>query len=399
MKIETQNAKTIYNVAGNMHLHNSPEVVALLNKGKQEKLKEINSISFFEILTKEFSGKKLIERKSELQEIEKRLAENRQLILHGEPGLGKTTTLFQLSKGLENLVYISVKSKSPISVLSYLINKIRLSNGDDLLEIKDVEEACEWLQTSLQKSKHCFIIDDCEQDKETVSKIISLEKFDSIFLFATRNKFLFEGTGVAFYPCSPFSEDEVKLFLESQGVSLNKLEFNNIFKASRGNPLYLFYFSQFQISPLPEDLVQYQNSIWSGLSPRQQEILTLISIPYFNITLAELAEVMKYESIIESSKDIDDLSSLIKNYEGLLELFHPSFKEFVLEKLESKGLLNSYKEKLGVYYLTKEEIIQATYLLIDISPNKIDKYLFDVFPSLISWGELNFALKVLHLST
>ena len=47
MKIETQNAETIYNVAGNMHLHNSPEVVALLNQSKQEKLREINSISFF----------------------------------------------------------------------------------------------------------------------------------------------------------------------------------------------------------------------------------------------------------------------------------------------------------------------------------------------------------------
>ncbi|MDO5655760.1 MAG: tetratricopeptide repeat protein [Flavobacteriaceae bacterium] len=396
MKIETQNAETIYNVAGNMHLHNSPEVVALLNQSKQEKLREINSISFFEILSKEFSEKKLIERNIELEEIEKRLGEHRQLILHGEPGLGKTTTLFQLSRRLENLVYISAKSKSPISVLSYLVNKIRLSTGDDLLELKDVDEACEWLQASLQKSKHCFIIDDCEQDKETVKKIISLEKFDSIFLFATRNKSMFEGEGVAFYPCSSFSEDEVKLFLESQGVSLHKLEFNNLFKASRGNPLYLYYFSKFQISPLPEDLAQYQNSILGGLNTRQQEILTLISIPYFNITLAELTEVMKYESIIETSKDVDDLSSLIKNYEGLLELFHPSFKEFVLEKLESKGLLNFYKEKLGEYYLAKEEIIQATYLLIDISPSKIDKYLFDVLPSLVSWGELNFALKVLN---
>lgn len=396
MKIKTQNAETIYNVAGNMQLHNSPEVVEILKKDKQEKLKEINSISYFDILTKEFSKKKLIERESEIKDIKKRLDETRQLILFGEPGLGKTTTLFQLSKGLESLVYISVKSKSPISILAYLINKIRLFNGDDLIEIKDVDEAVEWLQTSLQKSKHCFIIDDCEQDKETVSKIITLEKFDSIFLFATRTKFLFEETGVSFYPCSPFSEDEVKLFLESHGISLNKLDFNNIFKASSGNPLYLFYFSQFQISPLPEDLAQYQNSIWSGLSARQQEILTLISIPYFNITLSELAEIMNYESNIESSKDIDDLSSLIKNYEGLLELFHPSFKEFVLEKIESKGLLDSYKEKLGEYYLAKEEIIQATYLLIDISPAKIDNYLFDVFPSLVSWGELSFALKVLN---
>ncbi len=386
MEIESQNAETIYNVAGSMHLHNSPEVVAILNKDKQDKLKELNSISFFEILSKEYSERNLIERKIEITKIKERLDKTHQLILHGEPGLGKTTTLFQLSKKLENLVYISVKGKSPISVVTYLINKIRLSNGDELLEIKDIDEAFEWLQSSLQKSKQCFIIDDCENDKETVSKIISLQKFETTFLFATRNKPLFESTSAAFYPCSPFSEDEVSLFLKSHGLSPSKLEFNNILKASNGNPLYLFYFSQFQISPLPESLEEYQNSIWSGLNSTQQEILALISIPYFSITTTEIAEVLKNESVLEFSKELDNLSALTKNYTGVLELFHPSFREFVIEKLTSKGLLNTFKEKLGDYYLAKEEIVQATYLLIDIAPNKIDKYLFDVFPSLVSWG-------------
>lgn len=396
MEIKSQNAETIYNVAGSMHLHNSPEVVAILNKDKQDKLKELNSISFFEILSKEYSERNLIERETEIIKIKERLEKTHQLILHGEPGLGKTTTLFQLSKKLENLVYISVKGKSPISVVTYLINKIRLSNGDELLEIKDIDEAFEWLQSSLQKSKQCFIIDDCENDKDTVSKIISLQKFETTFLFATRNKPLFESTGAAFYPCSPFSEDEISQFLKSHGLSPSKLEFNNILKASNGNPLYLFYFSQFQISPLPESLEEYQNSIWSGLNSTQQEILTLISIPYFSITTTEIAEVLRSESVLEFSKELDNLSALTKNYNGVLELFHPSFREFVIEKLTSKGLLNTFKEKLGDYYLAKEEIIQATYLLIDIAPNKIDKYLFDVFPSLVSWGELAFALKVLN---
>ena len=71
MEIQNQNAETIYNVAGSMHLHNSPEVVALLNKDKQEKLKELNSISFFEILSKEYSERTLIEREAEIIEIKK----------------------------------------------------------------------------------------------------------------------------------------------------------------------------------------------------------------------------------------------------------------------------------------------------------------------------------------
>lgn len=396
MKIETQNAETIYNIAGNMQLHNSAEVVAILNKDKQDKLKELNSISFFDLLSKEYSDRNLIERDNETTLIKNRLDETHQLILHGEPGIGKTTILFQLSRKLENLVYISVKGKSPISVISYLINKIRISNGEDLLEIKTIDEAFDWLQSSLQKSKQCFIIDDCEQDQETITKIITLNKFETTFLFATRNNLLFESSGIEFHSCSPFSEEEVNHFLKAQGLLLSKLEFNDILYASNGNPLYLYYFSKYQISPFPSNLVEYQNSIWSGLSSSQQEIIALISIPYFDITTSELAEVLKCELNLHFTKEIDSLSSLVKNHKGVLELFHPSFKEFILEKLESKGLLNSYKEKLGVYYLEKEEIVQATYLLIDIAPSKIDKYLIDVFPSLISWGELGFALKVLN---
>ena len=396
MEIGIQSGENIYNVAGGMHLHNSPEVIAILNSEKQKKLKELNSISYFEILLKEYSEKNLIERGLEVKKITDLLNKSQQLILYGEPGLGKTTTLFQLSKRKERVVYISIKGKSPISVISYLINKIRLSNDDELLEIKSIDEAFDWFQASLQRSKQYFIIDDCEQDTDTVSKIIALQKFESTFLYSTRNKSFFQSTGVEFYECSPFSADEIKLYLETHKLSLSLLETNELIKISNGNPLYLFYFSQFEVSPLPKDLIGYQNSIWSGLSIKQQEILAIISIPYFNITTEDIATFLKYDSTIGLSNDVDELSALIKNYNGILELFHPSFKEFVLEILKSKGLLSSYQEKLGDFYLAQNEIVQATYLLIDIAPNKVDKYLFDVFPSLIGWGELSFALKVLN---
>lgn len=396
MNIENQKAKNIYNIAGDLHVQNSPEVIAILNKDKQVKLKELSSISFFDILQKEYSERTLIEREVEISQIKQKLNETQQLILFGDPGIGKTTSLFQLSREFENIVYISAKSKSPIAIISYLINKIRLSNNEELLEIKELEEAFEWFQVNLQKSKQFFIIDDCEQDEETIRKIISFEKFETTFLFVTRSKTPFESTGATFYPCSPFFENEVRLYLKEHGVTFNKLEFNNIFRMSCGNPLYLFYFSQFQLSPLPDGLVEYQNSIWSNLTEPQQEILAFVSIPYSNITISEVTEILNYKSILEFSNEIDKLSTLIKNNEGILELFHPSFKEFILKKLKSKGILQHYQEKLGDYYLTKDKIVEATYLLIDIAPVKIDKYLLDVFPSLINWGELVFALKVLN---
>jgi len=396
MNIEVQNAENIYNITGNMELHSSPEIVALLKKEKQDKLKELNSFAYFDILAKEYENKKLISRDSEVEKIEDLLKEKRQLLLFGDPGIGKTTVIYQISKKVDTPIYISVKGKSSVSIISYLVNRIRLAEKKELIEVKNTEEAFDWLQVCLQKSQQFFIIDDCEQDQETVSKLIMISKFNTKFLFVSRNKSLFESTGINSYQYPNFSEEEVKEFLTSHGTLPSKLEFNEILASSKGNPLYLFYFSQFKISPLPESLVEYQNSIWNSLTPAQQEILASICVPYFNINISELSEILSRTSIIELSNEIDSISSLVNNRNGYLELFHPSFDDFVFDKLNDKGIINHYKEKLGNFYLAKEEIIQATYLLIDILPEKVEKYLYDVFPSLISWGELSFALKVLQ---
>lgn len=396
MNVEVQNAENIYNIAGNMELHSSPEVAAILKKEKQDRLKELNSFAYFDILSKEFENKKLIPRNAEIEKTEELLKEKNQILLYGDPGIGKTTLIYQISRKADSPVYISVKSKSSVSIISYLVNKIRLHNNEELIELKSTEEALEWLQVCLQKSKQFFIIDDCEQDKETVSKLIMASKFNNTFLFVSRNKNLFELTGITSYQCSNFSDEEVIQFLTEYGISPSKLELNDILTASKGNPLYLFYFSQYKISPLPQSLVDYQNSIWNALTTYQQEILAFICIPYFSINISELSEILNPASIIELSNEIDGMASLINNRNGHLELFHPSFDEFVFDRLNSKGVINHYKEKLGNFYLAKKEIIQATYLLIEISPEKVENYLFDVFPSLISWGELFFALKVLE---
>lgn len=395
MNIKNQNAETIYNINGDMHLHSSPEVAELLNKDKQANLRELYEISFWDVLLKEYSGKKIIARNDELLRIREKLENTQQLILYGEPGLGKTTMLVQLAKELNNVIYISVKGKTPISIISYLTNKIRLANGDDLLELNDENNAFDWLQSSLQKSRHCFIIDDCEQASKTVNRIISLKKFDSTFLFATRNKTIFDTSNVSLHHCTPLRDNEVKLFLKTYNISLGTLEFNNILNASKGNPLYLFYFAHFKVSKLPDTLTNYQDSIWKSLTSTQQEILSIISISCFSITLMEISEILNCNAPLDFSKEMDNISALVKGHEGFLQIFHPSFSEFVFEILKQRGLLNYFQEKLGDYYLSKEKIVHATCLLLDIAPTKVDEYLLDVFPILKQQGKLDLALKVL----
>ena len=397
MKINEQNAaRDIYNIKGDLVLENSPEVINILHKQNQELLKSQFSISFNESLQNQMAGKILISRDETIFDIAKKLDAKFQLLVHGEPGIGKTTIVYQFIQSRENIIYISLKGKSALSVISYLTNKIRALNKEDLIEFDNLNKAIDTFQVELQKTTETVVIDDCERDIEFIKEIIQLDKFDSKFLFLSRNHSLFETENIDFYAIKCFSEEDVKAFLLANEITIGQVKFNELYFASKGNPLYLFYYSQMQLSPLPVDVQNYQNAIWKNLDSTAQELIIFISIPFFSLTLTELSELMKYDSPIKLSEDIDNLSSLIKVNDGTLSLFHPSFNEHVLSFLDSKGLKNTYEERLGDFFLDKEDYIQATYSLIDLAPQKVKKYLLDVFPVLINIGELEFAIKVLN---
>lgn len=396
MHIESQNANTIYNIGGNF-INESPEVVLMLKAEKQNKLNELHSISYFDSLKFEYSEKKIINREQEIQNIREELKGKSQLLIYGEPGLGKTTLLYQLSKDLEKVIYLSVKDKSPLSIISYLTNKIRQVEGNELMEFQDLGDALNWFQTVIQNTDYYFIIDDSEQNEDIVSDLISIDKYNSTFIFASRNLSIFEKIGIKSYACKPFSEAEIKEYMEISAIKLNLIEFNEIYIASKGNPLYLFYFSHFQIHPFPDDLNIYQKTIWGKLNTTQQEILIFVTIPYFNISLEEISELTRTKNPLDLLDQTEEISSLIKNSDGSLEIFHPSFKEFIIEHIKGKGLYKIYCERLGDYYLSKEDIIQATYLLIDSSPEKIKDYIFPVYRSFLGWGELKFGEKLLKI--
>lgn len=397
MKIDEQNsARDIYNIKGDLVLENSPEVIDILHKQNQKLLKSQFSISFNESLQNQMAGKVLISRDETIFDVSKKLDEKFQLLIHGEPGIGKTTIVYQFIQSRQNIVYISLKGKSALSVISYLTNKIRALNKEDLIEFDNLNKAINTFQVELQKTTETVVIDDCERDIEFIKEIIQLDKFDSKFLFLSRNHSSFETENIDFYPIKCFSEEDVKAFLNTNEITIGQVKFNELYFASKGNPLYLFYYSQMQLSPLPKDVQNYQNAIWKNLDSTAQELIIFISIPFFPLTLTELSELAKYDSPIKLSEHIDSLSSLIKVNDGTLTLFHPSFSEHVLSFLDSKGLKNSYQERLGDFFLEKEDYIQATYSLLDFAPQKVKEYLLDVFPVLINIGELEFAIKVLN---
>jgi tetratricopeptide (TPR) repeat protein len=397
MNAPSQSAENIYNVNGNLILENTAEAVFAIHMRNQEKLKGIYSISFAELLDRNFKQKALINRKYLLELIHNELDKTNQLVIYGEPGIGKTALIYEFSKNITNTIYISVKGKSSLTVLSYIINRIKIENNVDFIEIHNIEEAQSILISELRNTKQLFIIDDCEQNTEVAKMISDFEKFDASFIYATRNEVIFRDSAITNFSIPAFEEHEAKLFLEVQNINLGTIGFNELFVASRGNPLYLFYFSQYQLSPLPKDIIGYQESIWNKLSSRHKEILVYISLAHFSITIEEVSSLFSIESIIDFIDELEGLKNLINNKDGILEIFHPSFIEHISAFLLRNRLTHRYSKTLGDFYLSKGDIVQACYLLADTSPDSIDEHILTAFPTLVDLGELEFAIKLLKI--
>ncbi|MCL2650487.1 MAG: tetratricopeptide repeat protein [Candidatus Azobacteroides sp.] len=397
MEFSSQSASTIYNVGGDLRLEHSAETIELLRKKKQEELSNVYSTSYIDIIRENLSNKKLVTRTQEISTIEKLHDELGQFIICGVPGIGKTVLINQFLEKHSNTVYISVKNKSPLSIFSYLTNKIKSCNNEDMLEADNLEISKNTLQAELQKTEYLFIIDDCEKDTETTKSLIGLEKFKSKFIFIAREIESFKPCNIHSHSISPFSEDETKFFIELNSIALDTIKFNELYFASKGNPLYLYYFSQYQINPLLKDIQSYQDSIWSILGSEEQELLIYISIPLFPIEVSDLIKLYPNTSPLVISKQLNELSGLVKNNNGVLSVFHPSFSEHVIDTISSNGLKDIYQTKLGEYFINQEDYLQAVYLLIDSNPEKIKGYLFDIFPVLTELGELELGIKALNV--
>lgn len=398
MDIESQKADTIYNINGNLILEGTAESVREVQKANQNKLSLIHSISYFDLLDRDFSARILLKRSVLTKAIREAIGKSNQFSILGEPGIGKTSIIYSFIKEIDSrVIYISVKGKSELTIILHLVNRILAEQGSDFIGTQDVDEAYGLLQSVISTSSQIFVIDDCEQNDDFVTKLMQIDKYNTKFIYVTRNKNSSIASGIEVLQITPFSEEEAREFLRLYSIKLGTVEFNELYNASQGNPLYLYYFSQQQIIPLPKDIFSYQNSIWLGLNTDQKEILSYISICHFSPTVEELAGIFPAKSALAFAEDISNISNLVNNKDGLLEIFHLSFKEHIIKYLSSNGLLKMYDIKLGNYYIKNGDLVQAAYLLADAEPSLIQDDILSVFPVLVDLGELRFALKLLNI--
>lgn len=397
----------IYNVSGNLVMNVDRIVIDKLSISDGHIQASANSIEnsiiatdYNKALDQLFAKKVILRRNKVLAYVENMLLQNRQLILFGEPGIGKTCLLNDIAKKYKS-IYISVKDKPSISIYRYLLSKVLLEKNK-LKEIpSSEEEVLNLFEYELQETNLVFLIDDTEKNQMVAKRLLSIEAFSNKFILASRTKYIAGQHAVQAIEISPFDENEIVSYLEIAGIDKTRLNVIELAKASKGNPLYLYYFSRYQVYPYPIGLEAYQDSLWYGLTLEHQSILSILSIAPYPLDLDALAFTLgqaierKYSSITVLG-ELDFISHLLKVVEGRYELFHPIFQEYLCDSLSTKGVDKEYRKILGEYFLNNDEIAGAVWLLVDIDDEKIKTHLLDVVPEFIRMGAWDTSIKILN---
>jgi len=406
MKIDKQEADQIINVANDfnnngelnvkaMYLNISDEQALELGQLNQKALKTQFSIDYLSVLDRDLETKKLISRNA-LVEIEALIHISNQVAVVGSPGVGKTCLMYELSKKAESVIYLNLKNKSVNTIVLHLINKINLENEQPLVSIIDIEVALEFLQSQLLSSKMTFLLDECETSMDVIQRILPLNKAKNHFIYASQSKTEFIPAGAKIYTLGNFTELECESFLAAYNINISVLAFNELYNASQGNALYLYYFSQYTIHPLPKDLADYHDAIWTTLNDVEKECLIYLALAYLPPSIMDISNILKV-SVQRASELIRNLRLANMGDEGLLTVFHPSFKKFIISELQHFGTLKHYQVALGNFFCEKKDYVQAVYLLIDDKPEKIEKFGYDALPALVTRGDLELANRLIEV--
>jgi tetratricopeptide (TPR) repeat protein len=335
--------------------------------------------SYLGKLQEEMNARGLLRRVNLVTTIQAQLELHRILEVVGEPGIGKTYLLGTL--GLElDAIYVPLRHKSTQQVCSYLANQLSVRRGRLPRRLLTEDEARDQLQRELAIYPGLLLIDEADQNPTTVEALLGMELHGARAVFASRGRQPGLFQGVPTFEVPGLTNEEIDQFLGLHDVLLPPGENERLREASRGNPLYLFYFTQQPLSPFPDGLAQYERAIWGQLSAVQKEAFSLIATSFAPLTVSDIHELLsdtthQLRSPMETQQLIDSAGSLLRQLEGHLEIFHPHFEEHVRTELEATRLAVHYHRILGEYASKKRWIISTAFHFVRADDPRARRYL------------------------
>ena len=341
----------------------------------------------------------LVKRTSLLREVQEYLASNTILLLVGEPGIGKTYLLETLGTELD-AIYISVRNKTTQQVCAYLANHLLQRRNQVPQNLLSEDEARAALQQELADTRTVLLIDDADDNPTVAQALLGLDFFSCKVVFAACAPQATLYQRVKRIQIVPFAHQDMRDFLALHNVSLPPGEFQQLYTASQGNPLYLYYFTQQQISPLPEDLEDYQQVLWEKLSPFQQEVLALLAHSLIPLRVDDLHALLNAQqqvsrTVMETKSLLTSTIPLVHQLNDVHEFFHARFAEYIRTVVACDGLSSHYHLLLGEHAIRKQRVVAAAYHLLHANDSRVEGYLISGSQIALLQGEYQQAERFL----
>lgn len=333
---------------------------------------------YLQSLHSEMEQSGFVERGAFLQMIQEKLMVNTKMLLVGDPGIGKTYLLGLLGKGI-NAIYISLRNKTTQQVCAYLANHLTQRRNQRAQNLFSEDEARSTLQQELANSRAILLIDDTDSNPSVAQMLFGLEFFGCHALFSTCSPHIGRTHQIEKIQVPPLISEEVVTFLHLHNIDLPPGEFQKLMTASQGNPLYLFYFRQRHISPLPKNLEMYQQALWERLLPLQQEALAFLAYSLKPLSVANLHNLLTasqpQRTMMETKALLSSAVPFIHQREETYHFFHPRFSEHIRIELAHDGLSFHYHRLLGEYAMKEQQTVSAAYHFFHADDARMKDYL------------------------
>lgn len=317
-----------------------------------------------EILKALLPAESFVRREYIEDEIEK-LLPNSPIVVSGPVGIGKTVILAELS-ARNNWVFVQCTDRKASEVIIEVTNRLRKILGIDMKAFVGVDDAIASLKASWNAlDKVTLVLDDVSSidNIEHILASITASKTHRVLLSARSPHDLTYDE----YTLPPLQRSEIENFIsKNREISVTSDETDLLVDASRGNPLYLRYYSRSKPLKIQKDLLSFEVGFYEQLPPRAREAISYIALAKKPLDLQDLLSLMVTQDghIEEIAECITSAGNLLVDSSRGYSLFHLHAKETIVSIIsKSPQKLGFYSQRLSKYLVSKHDYTSAYYVL------------------------------------
>lgn len=340
---------------------------------------------------------RFVPRPSLLDDLRSVATEHSVTLVTGEPGVGKTFLLGAYAAE-RNAIYLPLRNRTVQSVFSHVANHLLVRRGEPARSFPSESDARNGLEDQLVQSTEVVVLDDVDANEDVLKAILDLDLYKTRLVLGARDPRLGAVKLIPEVRVTVFTQNEAAEFLAQANLKPEREEVLQTQDDRFRNPLYLYYYATFPLSPVPQSLNQYQRALWESLSAEEQEVVALVAHSYLELDTNHIHSLRTRTAPLPATatKRLLDATPLLQRRGAGYQVFHPFFEEHVLAQLSTDGLAVHYHTTLAEFAARNGWTVATAFHFLRAGDDKLTDSLLPAASSLVLQGNWSLAAEMLR---